>query len=109
MRKNKDVSFWEQRQMRPSSIYDHLIMESIKQANGEYDEQGRYATLVVAGCEGISQATKVISSLRYAAFRHFVSVTADKQRRWDGKYDVHFTVINKQHARRHIRERKKRY
>jgi hypothetical protein len=107
MRKNKDMPLWEQRQISPPSIYDNLIMKSIEQANGQYDGQGRYATLIVTGCEDISKAAHVISSLRYAAFRHFVSLTADKQRRWDGKYDVQFTVINKQHARRHIRERKR--
>jgi hypothetical protein len=65
------------------------------------EETGHYATLVYAGCDSAQRAKEITQALFRAAKRNGYSVHCETKKR--GKqHDVHFTAINKEHARRYV-------
>lgn len=106
MNKEYELSFWESRQIHPPSIYDNLIKKSIEEAGGQYDNLGHYKTMVLSGIKTEQDALDIKRKLRKAAFEHFVSVRVEVKKNWlSSSYELYYAVVNKQHARRHIKRK----
>jgi hypothetical protein len=85
---------------RKGPFLDAEIMASVNHAEMDA-ETGKHGTLVYAGCESADRAKEIVRALHRAAQRQKFSVHTEVKKH-GGKWDVHFTAINKEHARRYV-------
>jgi hypothetical protein len=87
------------RQRKPPFL-DAEIQASMRHAEMD-EETGKYGTLIYSGCESADRAKEIVRALHRAAMRQGVSVHCEVKKS-GRKHDVHFTVFDKQHARRYV-------
>ena len=85
---------------RKGPFLDAEILASVRHAEMD-EETGKYGTLVYSGCESADRAKEITRALHRAAQRQQVSVHCEVKKS-GGKWNVVYTAINKEHARRYV-------
>ena len=87
---------------RLEPILDSHVQASIDAVNNIFDpETGHYGTLIYKGCADRERAKEIVRALHRSAKHLKVSMSASIKKRGD-EFDVHFSAINKAHARAYV-------
>lgn len=89
---------WRQRKQ---PILDHLVLESVNQANGKPDDHGRFRELHYSGIDTRERAEEIKRALYRA--RRYVKLSVHARIERDGsKYVVKFFAVDPVHAKAYM-------
>ena len=82
-------------------MLDHLILASVDQASGRYNEHGHYGELIYSGCDTRARAEEIKRALFRAGKHTGQSVSAKIEKTGD-QWQVRFKAIDKTMARSYM-------